>query len=174
MRVALFLTTELAGAMALVGRVRQQFPGATVTAFVRDEHREALAPLLTECDVRRDKPAGGKLQFVRALRRERFDAAVVAWHGGERLQPLRLVALVCGARRVVAVDERWVERDVCWYRPWTWAGHALRRLAHSKPMAVLRLGAAVYRCTIGLAVAVILLLPAAARMWRIGEPGRRS
>jgi hypothetical protein len=173
MKIALFATTEAAPALALLAHVRQRHPGAAIAAFVRDEHRDELAPALHGCDVRRDKPAGGRAAFVRALRRERFDLAVVAWHGGERFQPLRLVALVCGARAVVAVDEAMRERQVALLRPWTWAGHALRRLAQVRAVTLLRAAAACYRATIGAVVAAVWLWPLALR-WRFGRaPDRR-
>jgi hypothetical protein len=125
--------------------------------FVRDEHRAPLAADLEHCDVRRDKPAGGKVAFVRALRRERFDLLVVAWHGGERPQPLRFVALFAGARQVIAVDEFGREHRVVWWQPWTWGLHALRRLSEIKAATVARWVAALYRATVGLAVAVVAL-----------------
>jgi len=172
-RIALFATTEAPQALALLAHVRRRHPGAAIAAFVRDEHRVELAQALQGCDVRRDKPAGGRVAFVRALRRERFDLAVVAWHGGERLQPLRLVALLCGARAVVAVDETMRERQVALLRPWTWAGHALRRLARVRAVTWLCAAAACYRVTFGALVAALWLLPAALR-WRFGRgPGRQ-
>ncbi|MGE3174341.1 MAG: hypothetical protein AB7O97_17055 [Planctomycetota bacterium] len=163
MRVALFLTAELEPALALARRVRAEHAEAALVCFVRDEHREAVAAALPGVELRRDKPAGGKAAFVRALRRERFDLLVVAWHGGARFQPLRLVALVCGASRVVAVDERGKQMPVRWLAPQTWGGHAVRRLSATKAITALRLLAFAYRWTVGAAVAMVLLAPTLVR-----------
>jgi len=161
MRIAVFVTTDASAGAALLQDVRARHRDAAIVAFVNDDDRRALAPALAGLEVRRDKPVGGKLAFVRALRRERFDLLVVAWHGGERVLPLRLVALLAGAGRVVARDERGRERDVSLVRPWTWAGHAARRLAAIKITTLLRAAAASYRWSIGLVVAGVRLLPAA-------------
>lgn len=174
MKVAVFATCEAEPARQLLAAVRARHPGGELAVFVRDEHRDELAADLRGLDVRRDKPAGGKLAFVRALRRERFDELVVAWHGGERMQPLRLVAMFAGARRVVAVDERGRERTVAWSRPWTWAGHALRRGLSLPPLALLRGIAACYRATIGLLLGSLLLLPMAIQLWLARVLGRRT
>lgn len=158
MRIALFLTTGREAARELLRRVRAAHPQARLCAFVRDDDRAALGADLAGCEVRRDKPAGGRLAFVRALRRERFDRLWVAWHGGERFQPLRLVALVAGARLVIAVDERGRERAVRWFLPWSWAGHALRRAAATDARTAARAAAGLYRWTVGAAVAGLALL----------------
>jgi hypothetical protein len=158
MRIAVMLTTTPDLAAPLLARLRARHPGSQFTTFVRDEDRAALQPALAGCDVRRDKPAGGRLRFLRALRQERFDLLVVAWHGGDRSQPLRAAALFAGAQRLLVVDERGREWSVCWYLPWTWAGHACRRAAAIELLALLRVLAAGYRATLGLALACLLLL----------------
>jgi hypothetical protein len=156
-KLALFLTTELGPARVLLDRVLDRHPDEVPSVFVRDEHRAPLAGDLEHCDVRRDKPAGGKVAFVRALRRERFDRLIVAWHGGERPQPLRLVALFAGARQVIAVDEFGRERVVVWWQPWTWGLHALRRASEVKAATVARWLAACYRATVGFVLAAVAL-----------------
>ena len=174
MRIALFLTAERAGAVELARRVREQYSDAEIEAFVRDEDRDVLAPHLDGCAIRRDKPAGGKVAFVRGLRRERFDLLIVAWYGGERFQPLRLVALIAGARRVRAVDERGREGHVAWYLPWTWIGHVLRRSSRLDALTVLRGGAACYRLTIGALIAAIGMLGFWLTRPRLSESADRS
>ena len=174
MKCALFLTTEAGPALRLLAQLRREFPGEALVVFVRDDHRDELAAALAGCDVRRDKAVGGKVAFVRALRKERFDRIVVAWHDGERFQPLRLVALLGGARQVVAIDERGREWVVRWHAPWTWIGHALRRLSHLRAVTVLRVVAGCYRATVGVAFAVVALVPTALGLWVGGVPGRKS
>jgi hypothetical protein len=169
-RIALFLTTELGPARVLLDKVLDRHEGEVPSVFVRDEHCAPLAADLEHCDVRRDKPAGGKVAFVRALRRERFDLLLVAWHGGERFQPLRFVALFAGARQVIAVDEFGRERVVVWWQPWTWGLHALRRATEVKAASVARWIAALYRATVGLLVGGALLLLFAALHRRPAPP----
>lgn len=174
MKVALFLTTGRAEADALLGRCRARWPDATLVAFANDEDREWLAAQHAGVELRRDKPPGGKKAFVEALRREAFDQVVVAWHGGERFQPLRLVALLLG-RPVLALDERRRERRVAWWQPWTWGPHLLRRGLTLDPLLVARWLATCYRSTVGLLLA-LLWLPlrlAAARSHR-RPPGRAA
>lgn len=174
MKVALFLTTELEPARALAQQVRRDHAEATVHVYVRDEQREPLAAELAGWDVRRDKPAGGRLRFVRALRRERYDRVVVAWHGGERWLPLRLLAPFVGARQVLAGDERGRWRTVRWHAPWTWAGHVARRAAGVKVLTVLRVVATCYRRTLGALIATLLALPMALALVLGALPGRKS
>jgi hypothetical protein len=155
-KVALFLTTTRAAADALLQQARTRWPDAAVIAFANDEDRDWLSSRHPGIELCRDKPPGGKLAFVRALRRQAFDRIVVAWHGGERLQPLRLVALLLG-RPALAIDERGREWSAAWWQPWTWLPHLLRRGVTAEPLLVARLLAACYRATIGLAIALAWL-----------------
>lgn len=149
MKALLLLSTnDAATARELLRSWRSRHQDCRWTVVVRDDDRGPLAAELAGLDVRRDKPAGGKWAFVQALRAERFDLLVVAWHGGERFQPLRLAALFCGARRLVVVDDRGREfaggllQSGCWR-------HGLRRLAGLQAIAIVRGLAAVYRSTLG-------------------------
>ncbi|MBL8750984.1 MAG: hypothetical protein JNK78_17625 [Planctomycetes bacterium] len=154
MRVALFLTADRAGASALLAAARARWPGATFVAFANDEDRAALQMAAPGIEFRRDKPAGGKAAFVKSLRAERFDHVVVAWHGGERVQPLRVVALLLGAP-VLVRDERGRETTVAWWQPWRWGPHLLRRAARTDALQFARAAAAAYRATVGALVAVV-------------------
>lgn len=149
MKAILLLTTELEPARAMLAEWRSREPAARWTVLVRDEHRAPLHEELAGCDVRRDKPAGPALAFVRALRAERFDLLVVAWHGGERPQPLRLVAPLLGARRAVALDERGRSIDLRPWRPFGALRHGVRRLAAIKALRGAQLLCAAYRSTVG-------------------------
>lgn len=157
MRAVLFATTSRESAADLLRALCVEHAAATWIVFCRDEDRAALAASFPEVEFRRDKPAGGRLAFVRALRRERLDLAVVVWDGGERFQPLRLAALAVGARRTLAVDRRGRRHRVAWHAPWTWGPHAARALLATRPATIGRLLAACYRGTLGLLVAGLLL-----------------
>lgn len=169
MKVAVFLTCERAAAEALLQRLGERWPDARLVAYANDEDREALAARQPQVEFRRDKPPGGKAAFVKALRATGFERVVVAWHGGERFLPLRLVALLLG-RPVLAVDERDRERTVALWQPWTWAPHLLRRGLTADPLFVARCAAAGYRATFGLVLAV-LWLPLRHLLARVGRPG---
>ncbi|MBL9078479.1 MAG: hypothetical protein JNL08_13300 [Planctomycetes bacterium] len=167
----MFLTCDRAAADALLARVRARWPDALLVGFANDEDRDWLAARHATVELRRDKPPGGRLAFVRALRRERFAEVVVAWHGGERLQPLRLAALALG-RLALATDERGNERRVGWWRPWTWGPHLLRRGLTADPLFVARCLAACYRATLGLVLALVWLPLRLAVLRLCGRPGR--
>jgi len=155
-RIAVFLTTERQAAGELLATCRRRWPDATIVAFANDDDRAALQAAAPGLEVRRDKPPGGKVAFVRALRRERFDLAVAAWHGGERLQPLRTVALLLGCPALV-VDERGRETTLVWWQPWRWAPHLFRRALRTDALQFARAVAAVYRATLGLVVSCVWL-----------------
>ncbi|MEO6595473.1 MAG: hypothetical protein ABIP94_12035 [Planctomycetota bacterium] len=156
MRVAAFLTADRTAAISLLAAWRVLWPQAEFVVFANDEDRATLQASAPGVEFRRDKPPTGKLAFVRALRREGFSQVAVAWHGGERILPLRVVALLLGCP-VLAVDERGRERAVGLWRPWTWLPHLLRRAACTDALQYSRLAAAGYRCSVGLLVAMVRL-----------------
>lgn len=163
MKAAMMLTTSGPQALTLARRLREGLPDAQWTAFVRDDDRELLLPVLQGCVLRSDKPRGSKLAFLRALRSERFDVAFVAWHGGERPQPLKVAALACGASDLSAIDEAGRAFAVRWWAPWTWGAHAVRRLAQTSVLRALRFVASCYRATAGRVIAAVFLVPEALR-----------
>ena len=156
-RIAVFLTTEVDPARILLGRILDRHPDDVVVAYVSVDAKWLMKDDLEYCVVRSDKPVGGKAEFVRSLRKDAFDVLYVAWHGGDRPQPLRLVALVAGARRTVAIDEFDREFDVALLRPGTWLRHGIRRATSIKVLAIARWLAAGYRFTVGLIVAALRL-----------------
>lgn len=156
-KVAVFLTTERAAAIELLATCRRRWPDAALVAFANDEDRAALQAVAPpNVAFRRDKPPGGKVAFVRALRDERFDRVVTAWHGGERLQPLRVVALLLG-RAANVFDERGRETELGWWQPWRWGPHLVRRALRTDALTFARAVAVVWRATIGLAIACVWL-----------------
>jgi hypothetical protein len=156
-KIAVFLTTEVAQARLMLGRLLDRHPDAIVVVYVGVDARWLLSRDLEYCVVRPDKPVGGKANFVRGLRAEKFDLLYVAWHGGARPQPLRLVALLAGAARTIAIDEFDKQFEVGLLRPNTWLLHAARRATSIRLVGVARIISTVYRCTIGGAVAVVSL-----------------
>lgn len=159
MKAALFLTAAADPARQLLAELRRDHPDAAWQVYLDDELRRALADVLAGWDVRRDKPRGGRVAFVRALRAERLDLAVVAWQGGERFLPMKLVVLLAGARQTVAVDRRGRRRRVCWWQPWTWAVPLTAAALGLDPLVAARAVAAVYRGTLGLLLGTLVLLP---------------
>lgn len=157
MKAALFAMTDVDRVRATLSRLREEHREATWTVFAHAAHLDRLATAFPDCVFRPGKPAGSRLGFLRAVRREGFDLVVVTWHGGERLEPLRVAALFAGARRTVACDERDHCFAVGWYLPWTWGRHALRRLVDVRGATILLLLAASYRATLGIMVAVLAL-----------------
>ncbi len=171
MKFVVLLTTDRERADRMLARVCGDAQVTTIVAFANDDDRDWLAARHARAELRRDKPPGGKVAFVRALRREGFARCVVAWHGGERFSPLRLVALALGCP-VQVVDDRDRVLTVSWWQPWTWAGHLLRRGITADPLFVARCLAGCYRATIGLFVALVWL-PVRRALARTGRrPGR--
>lgn len=156
MKIALFLTTGRQAARELLTMVRTRWPSATVVAFANDEDRSVLQRAAPGVEIRRDKPPGGKWAFVRGLRGERFDLAVAAWHGGERLQPLRVAAMLLGCP-LLAIDERGKERRLAWWQPWRWGMHLARRALRTDALQLARGAAAAYRATCGALIAIVWL-----------------
>lgn len=154
MKVAVFLTADRAAAAELLAAWRARWPDATMVAFANDEDRSALQATAPDIQFRRDKAPGGKVQFLRALRAERFDLALAAWHGGERLQPLRIVALLLGCPAIV-IDERGRERPMAWWQPWRWGLHLLRRCGRADALQAARFAAWLYRMTVGACIGVV-------------------
>jgi hypothetical protein len=159
MQVICFATPRAEESAApLVAAFRTRVPvDAVVTVVAGDQDRALWRSEFAGCEVVPDKPAGSKFAFVRELRRRRFDLALVAWTGGDRFRPMRLVALLAGARRVLVLDERgrWFAARGLW--PWAMCRHALRRLAGTKADTCLRGLAAVYRWSVGLCLALPIL-----------------
>ncbi len=152
LKAAVFLTTRPEAGVELLDRLTAEHGDARWSVFVRDDDRGELEGRLQGMDVRRDKAPGGRLAFLKALRRERFDLLVVAWHGGDRSYPLKLAAPFCGARRTVGIDERGraVPFSLLW--PVPMLIHLVRRPFTSKPdpARLARIPLALYRRTIGL------------------------
>lgn len=171
MKAAMVLTSEPEQALSVARQLREGMPEASWLAFVRDDDREVLLPALVGCRICSDKPRGSKLAFLMELRRQRLDVAFVAWHGGDRPQPMKLAILFSGAADVMAIDETGRAFAVKWWAPWTWCGHAIRRLGQMPVLRVLRLFASMYRLSVGSALRMVVLLPELVRLRRLPRPG---
>ncbi|MBK8095787.1 MAG: hypothetical protein IPK26_01685 [Planctomycetes bacterium] len=154
MKAVAFLTGEGDALLQPATIARSRLPDAKLVLFVRDDDRAVAAAAFPDAELRRDKATGGKLAFVRALRAERFDLTVVAWQGGERTQPMKLVALLAGGVRTFVLDRRGRQRLIRWWQPWTWAGLLLQAAMNTDPLLVVAALCAAYRMTIGVVVAV--------------------
>lgn len=154
MRAVAFLTGDGDALLQPAALVRAKLPDARLVLFCRDDDRAVVHAAFPDAELRRDKPVGGRLPFVRALRAERFDLAVVAWQGGDRTQPMKLVALLAGGARTIVIDRRGRQRQIRWWQPWTWAGLMAQAVVDADPMLIVVTLCAVYRSTIGVVVAL--------------------
>ncbi|MBK9384696.1 MAG: hypothetical protein IPN34_07775 [Planctomycetes bacterium] len=78
--------------------IRMRWGGHRFTVYLRDAYRESLAEELAGMELHRDKPTGGRLRFLKRLRAERFDLAVMAWQGAPEFNRMKLVGVLCGAK----------------------------------------------------------------------------
>lgn len=154
MKAVAFLTGDGADLLQPAMAARTLLPGADLVLFVRDDDRATAQAAFPHAALRRDKPVGGKLAFIRSLRAERFDLTVVAWQGGERTQPMKVVALFCGGARTIVLDRRGRQRRIRWWQPWTWAGLLAQAVLRTDPMLMVAALCALYRGSIGLLVAL--------------------
>lgn len=84
---------------------RARWPAEALTVVVRASQVHALADLLQGARVLLDKPAGGRLAFVRALREPGFAHGLVAWTGAFNYWPSKLAfALARVAQREVVTE----------------------------------------------------------------------
>lgn len=97
-RAVIFLTCPEEYARAMLRSVRMRWGGHRCTVYLRDAYREALAAELEGMELHRDKPSGGRLRFLKALRAQRFDLAVMAWQGDPAYNRMKVVGLLCGAK----------------------------------------------------------------------------
>lgn len=104
-RGAVFLTAPPALAGQILADVRRRHPTVAWTVYYRASESAELDAALRGVDARSDKPAGSKLAFLRQLRAQRFDLAVIAWTGHHHYDRMKVVGLLCGARRAIAYDE---------------------------------------------------------------------
>lgn len=101
-RSVAFLTAPPEMAAAALRVVRERWPETAWVVYHRASDRAALGDALDGVEARSDKPAGGKLEFIRGLRAARYDRAVVLWCGHRQYDRPKLLALLAGARSAVA------------------------------------------------------------------------
>jgi hypothetical protein len=172
-RALAFLTAPPALAAPLFAAARQREPSADWTVYYRLPDRYELGSALEAATAVSDKPMGSKLAFLRGIRRQRADLAVVLWTGDHRYDRMKVVALVSGARRILVCDE-------CGDAFFLTGRTALRCLRHatwrpswgsSELPFVVGLAAFAYRWTIGFGAGAAWLMGRLA--WRRWDRARR-
>ncbi len=103
-RCGVFLTAPTEQARGLIERARVAHPDAELVAYYRATDRAQLGDALDHVRAVDDKPRGSRLAFLRAIRAERFAVAYVAWTGANCYDRMKVVALLSGARHLIAVD----------------------------------------------------------------------
>ncbi len=93
-----FLTCPEPFARSMLRSIRMRWGGHRFTVYLRDAYREPLAEELAGMELLRDKPSGGRLRFLKRLRAERYDLAVMAWQGDPEFNRMKLVGVLCGAK----------------------------------------------------------------------------
>jgi hypothetical protein len=104
MNAACFIAGAGEIACAAARRITAAVPNARWTLVCRPEATQALAEILRPIESLTDKPIGGRLRAIRALRSRRFDLVVLTWldlPGGARLSALGLLA---GGRRCLVLE----------------------------------------------------------------------
>ena len=105
-RVLIALSGPPEQVVHMLAAARERWPDAALTVLLRASQQEAFAPLLAGTKVLHDKPAGGRVAFLRALRREAFDFGVVAWTGAFSYWPSKLAFALARVRVRDVVTER--------------------------------------------------------------------
>jgi len=104
--VRVFASAPAAAAREPLAAILREHAGAAPIVYLRDRDRSGLAAVLEGRDLRSDKPGGGRLAFVRALRAEGAELAVALWLGHDEYWPAKALFLLARAKRKVAVTER--------------------------------------------------------------------
>jgi len=166
-RAALFLSGPAERAVPVIERARAEHPDAEWTVVVRGRDARWLSTVLVGTETVDDKPAGGKVAFLKGLRARRFDVVLVWFSDESSYDPVKLVGFFAGGR-----TRRWITADDS--GALTFAG-ALRRLLRTKGwrrefgQRVLGVVFACYRNTLGRPVGALLRARAGRRLLK----GRR-
>lgn len=117
-RALVVLSAPAPQACPVLEAARARFGAADLTVVLRQSQRDALADLLDGAAVLLDKPAEGRLAFMRALRHVRFEQGVVIWSGSWSYWPSKLAFVLARVRTREVVTERGT---------FTWSGPAVAR-----------------------------------------------
>lgn len=105
-RVVIFASAPAAAAAGPLRLLLEEHRAAGPIVYLRDRDRRELGAVLDGVDVRSDKPAGGRMRFVRSLRAEPVDLAIALWLGHDEYWPAKALFWLCRAREKHALDER--------------------------------------------------------------------
>lgn len=130
--VRIFASAPAEAAREPLVALLREHGGSLPVIYLRDRDRKGLAEALRGHDLRSDKPPGGRLAFVRALRAEGGELAVALWLGHDEYWPAKALFLLARARRKVAVTERGV-LEVRLSAALALAAHAVWRRKHRVP-----------------------------------------
>lgn len=152
-RGAVFLTAPPEVGARIIENVRTRFPTTRWTLYLRANDASALASVLDGVEVISDKPTGSKIAFLRDIRRNRFDLAVIAWTGDRSHNKMKMVGLLGAARRYLIynenIDSFYLDsHDGIWWRHLRWrasGGLALMPALMSSAIGL-------YKWTLGLVI----------------------
>lgn len=106
----------------ILAAARARWPDAELTVVLRAPLRDACADLLAGATVLDDKPAQGRVAFLRALRRYAFDRGVVAWTGASSFWPSKVTFLLARVRAREVASERgtftWSVKSIATHLLW--------------------------------------------------------
>ncbi len=160
MKVLVFVSAPAMLALPHVEELLRVHAGQELTFVVRDRDGRELGPLLRGHAVLGDKPAGGKLGFVRELRHRRADLALALWLGHDDYWPAKTLFLLAGAAQQLVISERGT-LPFALMRPRTWLDHLQWRRRHRIPgvygrSLVAAALQALYRQTLGRGLGAVL------------------
>ena len=105
-RVLVVLSGHTEQVLPLLRAARARWSSDAITVVLRASQGEAFGALLQGVTVLADKPTGGRVAFVRALRREVFDQGIVAWTGAFNFWPSKLAFALARVRTRELFTER--------------------------------------------------------------------
>lgn len=152
-RGVVFLTTPPELGREILADVRERFPDVGWTVYYRVTQREALADALDGLNALSDKPGGSKVAFLKGIREQRYDIAVIAWTRHHDYDRMKVVGLLSGAERHVIYNENLDSFDLSPRDP-TWVRHAQWRLSMGRGVTPALVSGLflLYKWTIGLVV----------------------
>ncbi|MEM7202876.1 MAG: hypothetical protein AAF628_21640 [Planctomycetota bacterium] len=158
-RAVAFLTAPPELGARVMQRAREHFDVDDWTAYYRASEAVGFGSAFDGVEALSDKPPGSKLAFLRLLRESRFDIGVVAWTGHHNYDRMKAVALLSGARKLVACNERLEFVELAGWRL-LWVRHARWRPTLGDPHTPVPLVAlrVAYKWTVGLAIGAGWLL----------------
>ena len=125
-RGVVFLTSPPAHARRALEEVRNRHPNMPIAVYVRESDRDALGSVLDSFEVRSDKPRGGKLRFLREIRKAGFEVAFACWEGDPSYNRMKLVHLLSGVDKKIVFNPNaksfrlQMDKDPVWLKHVRW------------------------------------------------------